>query len=418
MRKSGRGTNLAGLLGLVCALAVGCSQQGARTCVPVELLTAGRFVDVGSPYEANKPVESTVEKEILAQFQQPGERGSPGRQYRILALSGGGAHGAYSVGVLAGWTAAGNRPPFDIVTGISTGGLIATFAFLGSCYDPAIVEMYTSVTSDDIYTRRPRLSLLWSDSAASSSPLKKVIDARMDCAMLQAVARAHAEGRRLYIGTTNLDTKRLVIWDMGAIASSGRPDALELFRKIVLASASVPGFFPPVPIDVEVNGQRYTELHVDGGATTQVFVRASMLSLDRAAVQAGKRPLAGSDVYAIIAGKLYPDPGCSNSRIPGIGVGALQALTGAQTQNDLVRIWTLCMLTGMRFHLTAIPQDYAGAGDSLTFDPAVMRALYEEGYRRVACRCAWRDTPPGMEPAEQEVPRTGTEFLAPVLPSR
>jgi hypothetical protein len=417
MAKCGRGAYLAGLLGIVCALAAGCS-QGTRACVPNELLKSGRFIDLSSPYEANKPVEPEIEKEILAQFQQDGGRGCPGRQYRILALSGGGAHGAYTVGVLAGWTAAGNRPPFDIVTGISTGGLIATFAFLGSAYDPALVEMYTTVTSDDIYLKRPRLSLLWSDAAASSAPLKKQIDARMDCAMLQAVARAHAEGRRLYIGTTNLDMRRLVIWDMGAIASSGRPDALELYRKIVLASASVPGFFPPVPIDVEVNGQRYTELHVDGGATTQVFVRASMLNLDRATVEAGRRPLCGSDVYAIIAGKLYPDPSCASGRIPSIGVGALQALTGAQTQNDLVRIWTLCMLTGMRFRLTAIPQNYPSSGDSLTFDPAVMRQLYEEGYRRVLCRCAWRDTPPGMEPSEQDVPRTGTEFLAPALPGR
>src|SRR4029077_6307902 len=118
-----------------------------------------------------KPVERQIENELLARFQQDAENGpvgTPNRQYQILALSGGGSHGAYTVGVLAGWTAAGNRPSFDIVTGISTGGLIATFAFLGPAYDPAIVEMYTTVTSDDIYTRRPRLSLLWSDAAASS----------------------------------------------------------------------------------------------------------------------------------------------------------------------------------------------------------------------------------------------------------
>src|SRR5205085_6039152 len=153
-----------------------------------------------------------------------------------------------------------------------------------------------------------------------------LIKAEASDAVLAAVAKAHASGRRLYIGTTNIDTRRLVVWDMGAIAASGRPDAKELYCKILLASASVPGFLPPVPIEVEVNGRRFTELHVDGGATAGVFLRASTLNLDPDALKAGRQPLAGSDAYVIVAGKLYADPACTDRRTVKIGESALRSM--------------------------------------------------------------------------------------------
>ena len=148
----------------------------------------------------------------------------------------------------------------------------------------------------------------------SSEPLACTIDTTVTPQLLAEVAQAHALGRRLFIGTTNLDTGRLVIWDMGAIASRGTPDSLVLYRKIVLASASPPGFFPPVRIDVTVNGQTFTELHVDGGTTAQVFFRSSMIEIERAEFAEGRRPLAGSSVYVIIAGKSFPDPKCVDDR--------------------------------------------------------------------------------------------------------
>jgi len=395
----------------------GCAKR-QHCCVPAEMTRAGPLVDLSAPSGENQPIEQSVMADLLKSNQAPLSQEpevTVGRQYQILALSGGAVYGAYTAGVLNGWTRAGNRPNFDIVTGISTGGLISNFAYLGPAYDQRLAELYTTITSDDIYHKRLTISLLWSDSAASSKPLKRIIDSQVDCEFLAQIARAHACGRRLYIGTTDLDHRKLVIWDMGAIASSGRPDAVELYRKIVLASASVPGFFPPVPINVTVNGQQFSEWHGDGGASSQVFVPASVLKFDRSILQSGKKPLTNSDVHVILAGKLYADPQCVEPKITSIAGGALSSLTYAQARNDLIRIWTICQLSGMRYHATSIPQDYPATLDSLSFKPDEMRRLYDLGFCHGMASHSWRKTPPGTEATEQFVPRSGTDFLAPVV---
>src|SRR5947209_936043 len=256
------------LLMLLAALATGCHADMARTCVPPQVALAPA-VDLDAP--PGDPLSG--DPQVLAVAKKPAAPAPPApadeahRPLNVLAMSGGGIYGAFDVGVLNGWSAAGTRPVFDVVTGISTGGLISTFAFLGPRYDAFLHDSYVNISSDDIYRRRRLLALLRSDSFASSAPLQRRIMEAITPAVLAEVAREHAAGRRLYVGTTNLDTKRLVIWDMGGIASNGTPDALRLYQKVVLASASVPGFFPPVSIDVEFNGTRYRELHADGGAT-------------------------------------------------------------------------------------------------------------------------------------------------------
>ena len=251
------------------------------------------------------------------------------------------------------------------------------------------------------------------DSVASSEPLKRQIERQITPEVLRQVATAYLCGRRLYIGTTNLDTGRLVIWDMGAIAASGRPDSLELYRNVVLSSASVPGFFPPVPIHITVNGQPYTEWYVDGSATAEVFLRASMLHLEPSMIQPGRLPLVGSNAYIIIAGKMYPEPECVKRRALKIAGKSLAALTSAQTRADVARIYTLSLLTGMQLHVAAIPEKFPADKDSLNFDPFKMRQLYEEGYRLAASNQAWRNTPQVVDPSQQSFPRAGVNFYVP-----
>jgi predicted acylesterase/phospholipase RssA len=406
--------SVAGLCIAFAVFASGCAHS-QRRCAPPASTKNGPIIDLSAPPGQDQPVENSVVKDLLQADSETQEPLPGAKRYQVLAMSGGAVYGAFTAGVLNGWTRAGDRPAFDIVTGISTGGLISTLAFLGPAYDSQLCELYTTITSDDIYRKRPTISLLWSDSAASSAPLKKLIDGQIDCQVIQQVAYAHSQGRRLYIGTTNLDTKRLEIWDMGAIASSGRPDTIDVYRKIVLASASVPGFFPPVSIDVTVNGQCYTELHGDGGATSQVFMPASVLKFDPEIVKARKKPLVGSDVYVVLAGKLYADPDCVKPKLKDIAGSALSSLTYAETRTDMIRIWSICQLTGMRYHSTAIPQDFVAPTDSLDFKPEPMRKMFEEGVRQGKCHRTWRTTPPGTEPTEQYVPRAGTDFLVPSM---
>jgi hypothetical protein len=159
-------------------------------------------------------------------------------------------------------------------------------------------------------------------------------------------------------------------------------------------------------------------MHVDGGATTGVFLRASNLHLDREALAAGRQPLAGSDAYVVIAGKLYADPTCTDRRTLRIAESALTSIVSSQTRSELHRIYTLCLLGGMGYHLAAIPEDLPVSADAMGFDPAEMRRLYEAGYAAAAGGRAWRDTPPGAEPHEQTRPRTGTQFLAPAAAPR
>jgi predicted acylesterase/phospholipase RssA len=398
------------------AAVIGCAAR-QRPCAPPEHTRSGYRVGLG-PIDDARSIETDLLRSLADKARAANDPATPpAKKSRVLALSGGGMYGAYTVGVLSGWTAAGNRPEFDVVTGVSTGALVATYAFLGAAYDRPMVELYTTISDRDIYRKRARGAILWSDAAASSDPLKNLIAAQVDDDLLGAVAKAHACGRRLYVGTTNIDTRRLVIWDMGAIAASGRPDSKDLYRSILLASASVPGFFPPVPIEVEVNGRKYTELHVDGGATTGVFLRVSTLPVDAEALKAGRQPLAGSDVYVIVAGKLFADPACTDdSRALKIGASALQSLLYSQTRGELFRIYTLCLLGGMKFNLAAIPEDFKVGADPMGFDPAEMRRLYEAGYAAASGGRAWRDTPPGAESHEQTQPRGGTQFLAPGAP--
>lgn len=349
-----------------------------------------------------------VNAESESEYPGPGVQRAGHKPLNILVLSGGGMYGAYPAGVLRGWTESGSRPQFDIVTGVSTGALIAPYAFLGEEYDDALERSYTAVESSDIYERRNLTTLLWSESLAYSDPLWERIVAQVTPEFLEKIAQGHREGRRLYVGTTNIDTKRSVVWDMGAIAAGEHPDKLDLFRKVLLASSSFPGLLPPVAINVEIDGQLYTELHVDGGVSASLFLHPQML-------REWRRGLPDADsckgnVYVIVAGKLYPDPTPVSRRLFQISEGSLDGVLQAQLDGDLFRVFLLSRYSGMHFGLTAVPQDFAQGTSSMTFDPKFMRELFELGRRFGLEREPWRAIPPGVDPREWQQPRTGTQL--------
>jgi predicted acylesterase/phospholipase RssA len=327
------------------------------------------------------------------------------KPFNVLVLSGGGAYGAYSAGVLAGWTETGTRPQFDVVTGVSTGALVATLAFLGPDQDAALKRFYTSVSDKDVFARNTYLAALFSDSFRDSKPLANLIEWIVDKKIMAAIAAEHAKGRRLYVGTTHLDARRLVVWDMGEIATRGRPQDLALFRQVLLASASIPGFFPPVPIQVDIDGKPAEELHVDGGVTASLFFRSPHVAADQLK-RLGDRPLEASNLYIVVAGKLYADPGCVERRLLPIATDSISALLYSQGRGDLFQLYALALATGMNYRMTSIPMDLDVPRDATSFDPKVMGWLYEQGRQQANSGRLWRTTPPGTEPGE-EIPIRG-----------
>jgi len=248
--------------------------------------------------------DSDLEQSIVASIRNepPGlfDRDRDGvSEYAILVLSGGGAGGAFGAGLLSGWTQAGTRPDFKIVTGISTGSLQATFAFLGPDYDDELTEVFTQYGTDEIYTRRSPLGALLGESAWDTEPLKALIDHYITDEVLAAVAVKHLTGHRLFLGTSNMDTREFIIWDMGAIASSERADKLERYRNVMLASSAIPVLFPPVYFDVEIDGEDYYEMHVDGGVKAQLFLRGFMLDFEETLEEAGVKDKVGASLYVI-----------------------------------------------------------------------------------------------------------------------
>ena len=238
--------------------------------VPLGVPNARYFVD-GDLSGFTRDAMKSIERE-RATLAASGKAGEPLPPINYLAISGGGDDGAFGAGLLNAWTEAGTRPEFKAVTGISTGGLIAPFAFLGPKHDKELREVYTSVGPADIYESRSMWAAVTNDAMADNRPLWNLLGKYITAEFLKEVAAEYAKGRMLLIGTTDLDARRPVVWNMGEIAASTDPRALDLFRKIMIASASIPGAFPPMMIDVEVDGKPYQEMHVDGGAMALVFM--------------------------------------------------------------------------------------------------------------------------------------------------
>ena len=336
----------------------------------------------------------------------------------VLCLSGGGSFGAYSAGVLVGWTERGDRPQFDVVTGISTGALIAPFAFLGPKYDDRLKRFYTALTSRDLYRFRP-LRALFGEAFADSAPMASQIDAFLTPEAFEDLAEAHRNGRRLYVGTTEEEGKQLVIWDLGAMAVRNCPGDRELMIKVLLGSAAPAGFLPAAKIVVTAGGARYAERHVDGGISQAVFFRPPFVPPElRSDVAA--RDLAGTKVYTIVAGKLYADPEVIRSWSLAQAGKSVSTLIYAQTRGDLQRLYTVCLLTGMDYYISAIPQGYPAPVSSTEFNPIVMTALFEEGRRVIGSQEPWRTLPPGVGPGESILNRSGTSLTfqprGPLLP--
>lgn len=288
---------------------------------------------------------------------------------KVLALSGGGAGGAFGAGALVGLTRAQLRPDFDLVTGVSTGALIAPFAFLGSAWDEALTDAYTGGYASEVLALagvRPGSALYPAERLAS------LVHRYVTEELLSSVAQAHRTGRRLLVATANLDAQSTSIWDMGAIATRGGAEALRLFEDVLVASASLPGVFPPKMIEVTSGGQVFEEMHVDGGAISPLFVVPEPMLLQRADAWSS----AGVEVYALINTSLHP-------RVTSTAVGAVPVLVRSfelmlrsSYRGALRSVAAFCELNGLSLRTASVPADFEGLS-MLRFERTLMTRMFD-----------------------------------------
>lgn len=311
------------------------------------------------------------------------QRAARGRPLEILSLSGGGANGAYGAGVLYGWSQQGDRPSFDVVTGISTGALAAPFAFLGPAYDEALKAGYTSGKSTGLLDFRGFLAAFFRPSLFSGGPLERLVDDLVDDQVVAAVAKEHQAGRRLLVGTTNLDTQTLTLWDMGAIASAGGPNATRLFRNVLTASASVPGVFPPVMVEVEANGRRFSEMHVDGSAISSFFAVPDSLLLWTDEDSTGLK----ARLYVLVNGALDEDFAVTPNETIAILRRSFDVASKTNTRTELTAVAAFAERNGLELRVSHVPP---GVNPSpLDFNQGRMTALFEQGRTVGAAGAAW-----------------------------
>lgn len=377
------------------AFGAGCAATLPRSVLPQDLvdeaqLTGMHGVRVWGDASAES-VDALARAEASRILESRKGRGSPAT-LNFVAISGGADDGAFGAGLMVGWSDAGTRPSFDLVTGVSAGALIAPFVFLGGERDRQLKEIFTRYSQADIFDPSPLSGLLGGPALADSTPLATLIAKYVDRRFLRDVARERSRGRVLLIGTTNLDAQRPMLWDMGRIAMSEHPQALSLFRKVLLASAAIPGLFPPVRISVRAGGQTYDELHVDGGITQQVFVAPPSVRIGDVSPEIKQMT---KRLFIIRNGKISPEWRPVEASMLSISHRSVSTLIKNQGIGDLYRIYATTQRDGVDFNLAAIPSDFSMTSDA-PFERRYMRALYDIGYKAARLGYHWIKAPPGM----------------------
>lgn len=376
-----------------------CSTPHRMAAVPSTQTTAAQPMVDNIRYVESRNADEFVREYLASMYKERKYQASLGNTgpmppAAFLAISGGGENGAFGAGLLAGWA---GRPAFKTVTGVSTGALTAPFAFLGPKYDEVLREVYTNTSDAGIYKKRGMLKGILGDAMATTQPLQKLVERLITPAFLAEVAAEYEKGRLLLVGTTDLDARDAVVWNMTALAASNDPDALTLFRQILVASAAIPGAFPPMMIDVTVEGKNYQEMHVDGGATAQVFIYPPNFHLhDVAKAEGFDRPIT---LYIIRNAQLDADWGNVDRRTMSIATNAITSIIHAQGNGDLQRMYLTAQRDIMDYNLALIPADFKVVSKS-EFDPDYMRQLYARGLEMARKGYPWMKYPPGYAPAK------------------
>ena len=365
----------------------GCAHT--RHAVPENFV--GKAVVVGMPdmrYYTDKPISLFMRQSLVDSFKDEGklEYLADGiKTYPMLLIGGGVSNSAYGIGLLNGWLKEGSRPVFKIVTGYSSGSIIAVATFSGKDYEDRLAELFLSISTKDVIRQKNIFSILFGNSLYSSTLFAKKIDDLVDEGLMARIAQEHALGRRLYVGTTDLDAQEFVIWDMGALASKGGSDSLKLFRKIILASCSFPATLPPVYFQVEAGGRSYDEMHADGGVIGGIFY------IDQLIENLGFR----TRVYVLNCCYMSPHSRQVEDNLTAITSRLIETHTAAKMAGDTYKLYAFAKEKGWDYNLAYIPEDFMPNQKEM-FDKQEMRRLFKRGYDDAAIGYKWHKAPPGL----------------------
>jgi len=362
-----------------------------RYAVPENLV--GKAVVIGMPgirYYVDKPDSSLTMRQSLADsFKEENKLDylvDGLKIYPVLIIGGGVSNSAYGIGVLKGWLEQGSRPVFKIVTGYSSGSIIAVATFSGKDYEDQLAQLFLSISTKDVIKQKGILSILFGNSLYSSVLFAKKIDNLVDEDLMVRIAQEHAKGRRLYVGTTDLDAQEFVIWDMGALASIGGLDSLKLFRKIILASCSFSATLPPVYLQVEAGGRRYDEMHADGGVVGGIFY------IDQLVENLGFR----TRLYILNCCYMSPHSKQIEDNLAAITSRLIETHTAAKMAGDTYRLYAFAQEKGWGYNLAYIPEDFMPDQKEM-FDKQEMQRLFKRGYNDAIAGYKWHKAPPRLE---------------------
>lgn len=391
------------LIIILSLLVSACAQRIKHTPLTPEQYNAIEFSDPGGSDRwwgdtAPPKLEESLKKSAVILKQQfpraaisHHENTSNPPKYESLIISGGGADGAFGAGILVGWTKSGKRPQFELVTGTSTGAIIAPFAFLGEKYDDILYDIYAKLTREKVYESRLLNGMLGGSAIADTSSLRAQLEKHITISLIKEIAAEHRKARSLFVVTTHFDSMRPMIWNIGSIAEKENNEAVLLIRKIILASASIPVLFPPVKFEREIDGKIYTELHVDGGVTRNAFsypAKITMPNIERIQGLHFER-----NVYVIqnSNSKLSYEPAPTD--LAGIASRTTLGLLQNKINSDIEKIYYLSKRDGTYFNMIEIP-DYFKADKAIEFDSVYINELLKVGLEMGQTGTFWHSLPP------------------------
>lgn len=367
---------------------VGCAALTRRPAPPAQYSSAG---PAGFPRDIRWSGEMTEQQfqHWTATHLAAMERSTDGAPVKVLVLSGGGGAGAFGAGVLAGWNRLGTRPRFQIVTGVSVGALIAPFAFLGPRWDRQLSAAFQGEHGPSLLERRVFgwLSALFGWSVFRGEPLRSLVDRNVTPALLRAVAAQAATGRLLLVATTDLDNGELTVWNMGAIAAQGGQPALRLFRQVLIASASIPGVFPPVLIPIKASHEIFDEMNVDGSASSAFLFAPGIVSILPQEI----KPLHGGTIYLVINGHLSMRRKTTSNRTTAILLRSVDTELASDSRARIKLVYSFALRQQMKLEVTAIPSSYRLGGFMNALEPPKMKALFAYGERCATEHRVWGD---------------------------